>query len=72
MDNVECPFCGTWFDPSLYHPELHIDKCPLEGYKFSAEKWNKRPSKKEQPAATAVESEVVWLRSLVETWIGKK
>jgi len=64
MDNVECPFCGLWFEPYA-HPN-GTEYCPLQSYSFTRNDWGKRPPKKEQPAMPAVESEVMFLRKIVE------
>lgn len=69
-DNVNCPFCDLWFDPTLAHPSDPM--CPLSKYTFSVSQWNMRPPKKEVGhTPKPMQSEVEWLRLMVEKFVGE-
>lgn len=69
-DNVNCPFCDLWFDPTASHPPDPI--CPLSNYTLSVSQWNMRPPKKEAGhTPKPMQSEVEWLRLMVEKFVGE-
>lgn len=71
MSNVSCPFCGEIIHLAT-HPSLTSaggDQCPLLGHSFSWSQWAMRPPKKEQPTKDVSQSEVEWLRCIVEALV---
>lgn len=68
IEKVECPFCGVIIHFAM-HPTLTDapeEQCPLVGYSFSWAQWAMRPPKKECSDLPKIQSEVEWLRAMVE------
>lgn len=75
-DKVECPFCGELFAPFVAcslaeHPKSFSSECPVQGQQFTIEMWNMRPPKKECSDIPKIQSEVEWLRLMVEKFVGE-
>lgn len=62
MDNLKCPFCGSFITLTIHPPH---PACGLASYGFTNEQWAMRPPKEDRPTP-AMTSEVEYLRGLLE------